>query len=70
MDELYYALVDLLEAQKERDEERERDREDGGSWNQHLERLEDCLEAARKRFKDGFKTAVREAMDEIRKELP
>jgi hypothetical protein len=70
VDELYNAFVDLMEAQKEYAQEEDRFNADGGSYWPGEHKYQERVDEAEKRFRAGFKEAVREALEEIRKEQP
>lgn len=60
MDELYYAMVEPMEAKSARDKAKA-DYE-GYSWGYHGQAYEDAVAGAHKRFTSAFAGAVREVL--------
>lgn len=56
MDELFYALTELTEAQKEYD--RAESKYDGYSWGYHGQVYEDAVNLAKNRFEKAFRLQV------------
>ena len=63
MNEVYCALVNLMEAQRVRD--KAHDEYDGESWNYYGQNYEDAVDEAHKRFDAGFLAAVKEAVEKL-----
>jgi hypothetical protein len=68
MNELYCALVSLMEAARARD--KAKDAYEGYSWGYAGQQYEDAVTEAYQRFQSGFKEAVREAIERLKNEPP
>lgn len=64
MDDIFYALTELMEAHHARNQAR--DSYEGHSWGYHGQHYEDAINVARDRFKAAFKEEVLQVIKEAK----